>query len=789
VSALLRTRITLAFLILTTLGSACQLSDHAPRSRPQTVENLDLQSSDWDYVHLRAIDPVDAPLPSQDIIAAYVRLVKFPGLIPNQTRFSGEQTTELQIRIDVLDLAYTPNCDIFLLLDYRPGGLTRLPWGVSIPYQWDKYIQISAGGEIRTYDVENKPGQELIVRVERNPSLDTLIIDLSGSSIQPSAQGIRFQLFVTEPGRMQVIDETVPIHLDDDPPKPAQVLFAFWNSMPAYTPIQAIRRWDGAHTGPLGGRHGLFNLLRTARNERIPLVLLDLKSPISLVALDYLDALPMIRSMVDEGLLVLPETLPEIPSVPANPAHPWLQSEYFNSATRISREISAIFRLPASQYLTAFTTSHLPKNYPFIFWRMGGGPNSNLPDMQLSSPFLWQDKIIIPIPGASPSGQASSDGLSLAIRTQFINSAFLQNQTADYSGANLLVLGGDLPTSEWGVPQIARSAFHYISEHPWISVLGADDLAGLRIPSVNSRSAPQDSLADIEYPDPTLPGERAAWLAMFSLYGPQYPFDETASLTQNRDRYQIGLIQQAYRWAAQPYEMTSCEIDIDRDGSLDCLITTKTLFTVLSLKDGSIRNLFIRNGGNLHQVIAPMPKSTHGTTTLSTLDPLEDLSTTSTGAGGAFGDQFGPYKIHWEDNRAILDGDGVRKAFEFTVHGFDAVIQSNDRHAYSIAFGLDPWFRFQPDWDEYYLEKIGSTEWVWGLLNGPRLAIRSNAELFVNRFQAMPGSGIATENPDREIHPSFFIPFPMAFITTQGRTSLSISIELLQDKPFNISAR
>jgi hypothetical protein len=136
-----------------------------------------------------------------------------------------------------------------------------------------------------------------------------------------------------------------------------------------------------------------------------------------------------------------------------------------------------------------------------------------------------------------------------------------------------------------------------------------------------------------------------------------------------------------------------------------------------------------------------------------------------------------------------LDGDGVRKSFEFTPTGLEAVIQTNDFYSYTIPVGLDTWLRFRPGWADHYPENMGREGWFWGYPTGPRIAIRSNVELAVNTFQALPESGFSTENPDREIPPGYFIPFPMAIITAQGQTSLSVSIELLMDKPFNFSAK
>jgi hypothetical protein len=136
----------------------------------------------------------------------------------------------------------------------------------------------------------------------RDPSLDQLTISLKGSLLKLSKSNVepaaapRLQVFLTPAGSPALADQISVISSKGTPPPPAQVLFAFWDSYTAYTPATALRRWDGAHTGPYGGRHGLGNLLRTAQAQGIPLALLDLKNPAALAALDYTSG----RQTVDE---------------------------------------------------------------------------------------------------------------------------------------------------------------------------------------------------------------------------------------------------------------------------------------------------------------------------------------------------------------------------------------------------------------------------------------------------------------------------------------------------------
>ena len=256
----------------------------------------------WKPADVRLIDPVDAPQPTQDLVALYAR----------------NWQDDLQIRLDFLDLSLDPTYDLMLALDYAPGGGRQLPWETGEEQPWDLLVALPAQGSIEVLEpggseVEGwvtKPGTA--VRVLRDPVKDSLEISLDRNRLGNFSPVARVSAFVTEPGNTRVVDQTDPVLLNGPAPARAVVLFAFSNAFPAYTPSQGLRRWDGAHTGPMGGRHGLYNLLRTAHNHRIPLVLLDLQTPAALAALDYQGGLELARDMAKAGELALASALPEV---------------------------------------------------------------------------------------------------------------------------------------------------------------------------------------------------------------------------------------------------------------------------------------------------------------------------------------------------------------------------------------------------------------------------------------------------------------------------------------------
>ncbi|MCK5429477.1 MAG: hypothetical protein KAI94_08400, partial [Anaerolineales bacterium] len=272
-------RIIVPILLISFLLASCALHE------PVSVTNS------WTYSELRSLDPSDTFQPSLDILAVYSRhlrptapLSQLGSIFPD---FSGD-VQRVQLRLDFLDLPIRSEADIYLALDHKAGGSKDLPLSDSADIAWDTLIQIPVSGPVKAVDPAGNPQLGLGLQVMRDPTMDTITLSFyQGALSQASTIGFNGQLFTTVAGSETIQDRSSPFSSSGNPPAPAQVLFAFWNTYPAYTPAQTLRRWDGAHTGPLGGRHGLYNLLRTARNQQIPLALLDLKTPTSLSALDY----------------------------------------------------------------------------------------------------------------------------------------------------------------------------------------------------------------------------------------------------------------------------------------------------------------------------------------------------------------------------------------------------------------------------------------------------------------------------------------------------------------------
>ncbi len=352
--------------------------------------------NDW-AAALRALDPPDAAAPAHDLIAAYLRL----------------QDDALQIRVDLLAFQHGDDLSLNVEIgdDAHPEAAPLL-------------IRIPAAADS--------------ARLTLDPHLATVIVTL------PRWQApARPRVDVTTPE-----DALTGLRLDDPPPtQTAPLLLTFYDTFSARFPAEALRRWDGAHSGPRGERHGLKYLLDAAETCQIPIVLLDLKTPENLSALDAMGLLPRIRRMQEDGLLLLPD-------------QPGQQS---------------LFGLPASPFVYGETPAST-----FTFAASSDARHLYRP--------LLSHTTIIPIAIEDDTSQPTPDGPSLDVRRAMIETALNEDEN------DLLILGGSLRNSTWGSPGRVEKMLSWFASRPYIQVLTVDDLQNLpaRPGRPEIRSLPRD---------------------------------------------------------------------------------------------------------------------------------------------------------------------------------------------------------------------------------------------------------------------------------------------------------
>jgi hypothetical protein len=378
----------LVFLLLSLL-TACLSPPGEPPTGPAT------DGHPWAGA-LRALDPADTSDPSYDLTAVFLRQVE----------------DRLQIRVDLLDFQTAKD----LSLDIKIGD--------------------DASPEATPFTIhiltEDSPA-----RITLDPLLATVIVDVALSEI-PS----RPRVDVSTPE-----DEISGLTLAGPLPiQFAPLLLTFYDTFASRFPAEALRSWDGAHSGPRGERHGLKHLLDAVQEYQTPIVLLDLKKPENLSALDAMGLLPQIRQMEKEGLLILPD-----------------QAE---------REL--LFGFSSSQ----FSWGEMLSRPTFV---SSSDPN------HIYHP-LFSKTIFIPIATETEPTQPAPDGPSLEVRRALLETAL----NAD--AKDLLVLGGSLRDSTWGSPDMAGATLAYFASRPYIQILTAEDLMDFPTKSGNPelRSSPLD---------------------------------------------------------------------------------------------------------------------------------------------------------------------------------------------------------------------------------------------------------------------------------------------------------
>jgi hypothetical protein len=315
-------------LLLTVFLSAC-----SPPLPPITLPPVSLGA--WHHSDLRWIGFGDAPDPQQDLIAVYARS-------------TGQ---DLQIRLDILEFRPDFPFDIYLALDMMDGGENDLPVSGSSDLTWDELFIFNSTTTPLQLLPGAQPQETTAASISIEQDFDGLVLHLDARYLIP---GIRFQIFFTPPGSTDRIDSTPQIDLNGSPPAPAPLLLAFWDTLPAASPAQVLRRWNGAHTGPLGQRHGLYQLLKASDMYNLPLALLDLKSPASLAAIDAMQQIDWLVDLDQRRLLILPDAAFGDP-----------QAAAYSLAQ--SRSAGEQYGLSPSPFLFAPTGTTLPDGYQAAF--------------------------------------------------------------------------------------------------------------------------------------------------------------------------------------------------------------------------------------------------------------------------------------------------------------------------------------------------------------------------------------------------------------------------------------
>ncbi len=726
--------------------------------------------SDWKLADLRLLQaPKDDP--AHSLIALYSRITSF----------------DLEIRLDFLDLTSPLDFDVYLTLDTRPGGGKNLPFNAISGIDFDMLVKIPATGAPQAFDAQLQPMASLVPRSANHPGLDMMTVQLNRSVLPGNPSEVGLQAFITLAGKPEPLSQTTPVFPSTYHLSQAPVLLVFWNALPAATPAQILRRWDGAHTGPYGGRHGLNVLLQAAAAHNIPLVLADLKQPASFTALSAVGGLNFVRRSALRGDLILPESAAGDPLLA-------------DLSLAASRQTALDNKFPSSPIAFGAFSEPLPENYSLFF--------ADLPGR--SSIVRWQSKRLIPLPGPVFSDttlvsdpQVAVDGLTIFTRQALLTAAL----SAD--PGDLVVLGGSLPESAWGEFSTAPAAFAYIAAHPWIKPLDEIGLTGF--PSTASEVWPLPETCQDLHCSPAVPqvfpvsesGTQAeSSLSLVTLRsvlrgrlgqlkkGPlaQLALQSYLSLSQPADSPVLAGLQanalgyvsyqvEAARWDEFPFTKTDCSVDVDFDGKNECLLASPTWFVILKTSGG--RLVYAAHRGPFHaaQWIGSPAQFGVGLGDPSEWKPEQGPTGNPVEIPGAFGLEnslYEDYVPEIQSGKIILNSEitHTQKIFSLSSNELHIELAFAESQHVQIPITLAPQHWASGSLFSSWLPEpeLTKEQWQWQPDSVPGLSILFQDIQTVTAKSSLDSSQwlTAQENPDLAYPPGHYLTFPMAVIEVQG---------------------
>lgn len=754
------------------------------------------RAGSWVYTDVRAVDAVDSPDESRDLIAVYTR----------------RDATRLEIRLDLLTLAPDAPFDLYLALDYAPGGSTTPPVPGAGPGAWDALIVVPAAGGPRVLAPDGAGRLPATPRVVRDPALHAIQIEINPRALPGLTGGFRLQAFLTAPESEAVLDSIGPVRSDDRPPPRAPVLLAFWEAFLAYTPAQAVRAWDGAHAGPFGERHGLRNLLAAATDAGVPVLLLDLKTPAALSALEYVGALPAVRAAAGARSAVLPAAVPFSRGVAAG-EYPFLPGpEAAERALQASLQAARSFGLPGRQMLYApILPESIPDDVRVIVLPPGAGAAESAP-FPWVRPRRWRAHTLLTLPAGVADLEINRDGPGAAFRRALIETAVAAGARGG-EPAPWLVLGGPLPESAWGNPRAARLALDFLNGHPWIRVIRPEELLTARPSSPTGPIAPPavqpyqpvsapegwtaaELTARLEArllaaPDNALADH--AWRAYFALLATNPAETPTLPLLRAEHLGQVAALVEAAEWAAQPSRRADCAVDPDLDGAAECVLASERVFALLEPDRGALVFAASLVGGEPVLWAAPTGQFVVGLGDPGAWDPSHGRL----GDPGAVPDAFGEtptrageptpgagYHALVDPARLAVtftDPEGaLRKTYRLLPTGleFDYTQPGARWVALTLPLAVGPEARFQPGWGDRYQLDPTENEIGWGLADGPQVTVQSNAALQITTFVDSKAGIRFPEDPNYDFPPGHFLPFPLAVATVEASGPFTVRLTL-----------
>jgi len=688
----------------------------------------DISVITWHEGLLRKIDPVDSALPGSDILAI----------------FSYQHHNSLYIRIDILEpLDPTSSLHLALADSLSTNEITGTNQ-LNFSYQTDQIIRINEIGQADRVDIVlDETGKDWI---------SFKITGISQLTYQHASVSINID--------QRIVDETGWIKLNQTVP-PVPLLLAFYNTLQTNTPAQVLRSWDGAHTGPVGSRHGLRYLLEAAAAFQVPITLLDFKKSSTLAALDALPGKLLLEDLVKSNLVFIPEMVSG-------------ETNAQDSTLRLSRLSGLQLGIPVSTAVFGATSKVFP-GYDIYFYAT---------DSYYAGVYSSPTYRLIPVATGTQSSLLNNQGFTIQALQ------LLANLGASALTNDLMVFGGDLSVSLWGDPTIASKAMSYIVEHPWIHPVSYSDLYQLPAVPVSSFHSgcsnllcypeasqvyPEDEFKIWQssiYPQLTSLSPNSVTDSAWQLYSriTNPTLDSKQALLQWQYRSTLDMLILAADWGNSPYTLQTC---IEKPQQSFCVLSNNNILAILSPDSAGLLMLFTRQKGTVSQWIAPYSQfmvglSDPSTWQMNSANPDPDLLE---GGFSRFGERL---QFQVDAVPALISFTSLDYAVEYELFkdSLEVTIDTQAPGEYKIPFmeklsGTGSHFVSQ---NKLITEQAEENKLSIDISGSTSTQIISSDDS-ISFFED-------PENPNQSYPPGHYLPYPFSVLVlnSKGLTTVSFSI-------------
>ena len=439
-------------------------------------------------------------------------------------------------------------------------------------------------------------------------------------------------------------------------------------------------------------------------------------------------------------------------------------------ALGLSGRAVAGFGLPASQFVYALSPDPLAnlKQAALAGYRAQFLPLAD--DTHLAKS---DGRLLIPLPSANAI-QATQDGPSLEVRRALISTALSPDP------ADLVVLGGSLPQSTWGDPDMADPTFEWIAAHPWIQPLASPGI--LAFPSrplpvpVSAAASSQPWLKALQSA-PENAASLSAWQTYLTLTA--YTPDPQLQALGHAYLGQVGELLAAANWAIKPAARADCSEDLNGDGRDECILANRQYFAILETDGARLTQFFYLDANGPHQLVGPSSQFAIGLSDPSEWHPENGEAADPNVIPGAFTDASDTWTAYTPtiqpDGISFTSPDGrLLKNYQLTANGIEVHYQGPGPVSTLIPLAVDPQRYYSGPVN--YRATLAPHAWTWGLTGGSSVEVSSDATLSAEAFTAAIPFLSSSEDPNLDYPKGDYLPFPLSLVTIQSSGNFSVEI-------------